>query len=152
MSDIPSISIGSITGGQNNIGKTEIAGDQVQNNHYGQQVPTIAKVLSVVAESLPEAVREEMTTEVIQPIEEEAKLLAAMPPEEAEEKKPTVVERVTALCGKLAPYAPAISKSLAAMGEASLVAIAPPASWIVGALVAAVRAAIPKDDSEGAAT
>ena len=48
MSDAPSISIGTITGGQNNIGKTEIAGDQVQNNHYGATSP--AEFFAVITE------------------------------------------------------------------------------------------------------
>lgn len=146
MSDIPSISIGSITGGQNNIGKTEIAGNQVQTNNFGHQLPTVERVLQAVAESLPEEVRQELVAEVIEPLQAEANLLSAMPPEEAEEKKPTVVERVMALCGKLAPYAPMVQKSLVAFGEASLSAIAPPAGWIVGAILAAVKAAAPKDE------
>lgn len=144
--DTPSISIGTIAGGQNNIGKTEIAGDQVQNNNYGGQVPTFERVLEAVAGAIPESVREEFVADVIEPLQEEANLLAAMPPEEAEKKKATVVERVTKLCGKLAPYAPTIQKSLLAFGEASLAAIAPPAGWIVGALLATVRAVKPKEE------
>jgi len=144
MSDRPNQSF-NFGGDGNNI---QVGDSNTQNiqQTFGGKAPTLDAVLGAVVESLPEDVREELVKEVIEPIQEEANLLAAMPPEEAEEKKPTVIERVTSLCGKLAPYAPTIQKSLLAFGEASLIAIAPPTGWIVGALLAAVRAVKPKDE------
>jgi hypothetical protein len=140
MSDGPSISIGSITGGQNNIGKTEIAGDQVQNNHYGSQPATLDRVLDAVVGAIPAESHDELMASVINPIKDELDAVASLPADDQPAHQTTLVERVTSLAENLRPYAPAVCKALVAMGEASLVAIAPPAGWVVGALVAAVKA------------
>jgi hypothetical protein len=141
MSDVPNISIGSITGGQNNIGKTEIAGDQVQTNNYGNQPPPLDLVLDAVAEAIPAEVRGELVEQVIEPIREKLVAVELLETEQEQEAaKPTLVDRVTGLASKLQPYAPAITKALLAFGETSLMAIQPPAGWVASALLSAVRA------------
>lgn len=144
MSDVPSISIGSITGGQNNIGKTEIAGNQVQTNNYGNQPPPIDVVLDAVAESIPLEARAELVEQVIEPIREElASVELLVDKQEQEAAKPTLVERVTGLATNLKPYAPTITKALLAFGETSLAAMQPPAGWVASALLAAMRSVKP---------
>lgn len=127
MSDTPSINIGTITGGQNNIGKTEIAGDQVQNNHYGA-LPSVDQVFDAVAESLPEEVADEMKAGVIEPLQK----LAALAPEE--QKSEDVKEQAEPLYQRLVPYAPQITKGLLTFGEAALTSLASSNPIVAGLL------------------
>lgn len=127
MSDAPSISIGTITGGQNNIGKTEIAGDQVQNNHYGGTSP--ADVFEAVAKELP--------PEVVEDTVEPLQAMACMPIADLEQ--PEAKEKASNLLERLTPYSSQISKGLLAFGEASLTALAS-SNPIIAGLIALCKA------------
>lgn len=134
MSDVPNISIGSITGGQNNIGKTEIAGDQVQNNNYGAMVPTVDEVFSAIEKDLPEEEAGELKAAVLQPLMTLAQL---SPKEQASED---VKEQAEPLYARLVPYVPQIAKGLATFGEAALTAVAS-SNPIVAGLLAVCKTA-----------
>lgn len=135
MSDVPSISIGSVTGGQNNIGKTDIAGDQNQTN-YSSPVPTVSAVFAAVKESLkelPEADRDVFEEQVIQPLQAMANLPIA------QQQEPTAMETAEALLARVKPFAGVIGKGLLAFGEASLTALAS-GNPIVAGLIATTKA------------
>jgi predicted negative regulator of RcsB-dependent stress response len=139
MSDVPSISIGSITGGQNNIGKTEIAGDQVQNNHYAGEFKSADQVFEKLVEAVPEENREQVEAEVFSPLREEIRTLTAMPIAQAEEQKQSFLDRAKQLVSGLAPYSDKINKVVLNIGEAALSSIAPPVGWFISGTLAAIR-------------
>ena len=112
MSDGPSISIGTITGGQNNIGKTEIAGDQVQNNHYGATTPDA--VFEAVAAEVPPEVAED----TVAPLQAMA-CMSVLEMETPENKS-----KAANLLERLVPFAPQIAKGLMTFGEAALSSLA----------------------------
>lgn len=112
--DQPSISIGTVTGGQNNIGKTEIARDQTQTNNFGESLPEIESVVERIAESIPE----EKAKFVIPEIQS----LAAMPI--AEQELPANFERIKAVCDSLKPYVSVVAKNLAIFGATALETLA----------------------------
>lgn len=114
MSDVPNISIGGISGGQNNIGKTEIAGDQTQTNNFGDALPPVDDVVAKVAESLPEEVAAEWT-EQIQPF-------AAMPI--AQQQEPETMSKIMAICETIRPHAGTVWKNLAIFGATALETLA----------------------------
>lgn len=122
MSDAPSISIGTITGGQNNIGKTEIAGDQVQNNHYGAASP----------EAVFEAVAKEVPPEVAEDTVAPLQAMACMPLTDME--KPDIKSRAANLLQRLMPFAPQIAKGLMTFTEAALSSLASRNPIIAGVL------------------
>ena len=130
MSDAPSISIGSISGGQNNIGKTEIAGDQVQNNHYGATSP--AAVFDEIAKVVP--------PEVVEDTVEPLRALACMPL--SEQQTEPIKAKAANLLERLLPYAPAIGKGLAVFGEAALTAFAS-SNPVIAGVVALCKSAKP---------
>lgn len=139
-----------ISGGNNNNGVVQ--GDMNNTvNNYGSQPPPLDLVLDAVAEAIPAEVRGELVEQVIEPIREELAAVELLETEqEQEEAKPTLVDRVTGLAGKLQPYAPTITKALLAFGETSLAAIQPPAGWVAGALLAAVRTMSKPTESDAA--
>lgn len=139
MSDGPSISIGSISGGQNNIGKTEIAGDQVQTNHYADEFRNADQVFAKIAEAIPEQDREKVEDQVFEPLRQEIQALTAMPIAEAEQQKESFLDRARAIVVGLTPYAGKINKVVLNIGEAALSAIAPPVGWFLSGTLAAIR-------------
>lgn len=145
MSDIPSISIGSITGGQNNIGKTEIAGDQIQTNNFGNTL-TPDTVLDTLTKELPPDVKDSVEKEVFAPIRREFKSLAAMPIAEAEAKKPGVMDKIQGFISGLSRYEtvlPTIQKAALGFTEAALSTIAPPVGALVAGALGLIRAVKP---------
>lgn len=114
MSDVPNISIGGISGGQNNIGKTEIAGDQTQTNNYGDSLPPVDDVVAKVAESLP--------AEVAADWSEQIKPLMALPI--AQQEEPETVSKLMAICEAIRPHAGVVWKNLAVFGATALETLA----------------------------
>jgi hypothetical protein len=106
-------------------------------NNSGSNVPSVEQVYEAVLQSVPEEVREEIETEVIQPIKMELQSLSANPIALTEEKKQSVVEWMTEKCRKLLPYAQAIHPRLIAFGKVALTAVPPPANLFCSALLAA---------------
>lgn len=113
VSDGPSISIGTITGGQNNIGKTEIAGDQNQTNNYGG-APEPEQVFEAIAAELPA----EVVEDTIEPLQQ-----MAMQPI-IQQEQPETKANWSNLLERLIPYAPQIGKGLATFGAAALASLA----------------------------
>lgn len=115
MSEGPSINIGSITGGQNNIGKNEIAGDQVQHN-AGSEPVTIEQFTHALekAEGLPDEIR----NETIPDIHAIANLSSD------EQQKFIDTDKWMTMAEKIRPYATSIGKSVAVFGAAALKALA----------------------------
>lgn len=111
----PSINIGSIEGGQNNIGHNEIHGDQVQNVG-GQEPLTIDRFADAIASTtgMPETLAED-TAAAIQSF-------AKLPKEEQVAALDT--EKWKDLAIKIQPYAKSIWKSVAVFGAAALKALA----------------------------
>lgn len=132
-SDEPKINIGSISGGNNIIGKNEGG----QHNHiYGARDVGPGDVFDAVEKAvreLPEDEAESVITEIVDPLEK----LANLP---AEEQTEDVKEQAQSLVSKLQPYAPSITKTLVTLGEAGLSALAS-TNPVVSILVATLRAA-----------
>lgn len=124
-SDGPSIHIGSITGGQNNIGKTEIAGNQVQ--HVGGVEPiTVDQFTQAIeqAEGLPEAI----VSETVQDIH----ALASLPVDE--QQKFIDTEKWIDMAERIRPHAASIWQSVAVFGAAALKALASNNPIVAGVL------------------
>jgi hypothetical protein len=138
MSDIPSINIGNITGGQNNIGKTEIAGDQNQINNYGSVEPTVEEVLNQVEQALPEEPieigGETFSRASIMP---EMRQFAALPAEE--QKSPDNESRMMRWLRVINEYRPAVVRNLAVFGAGALEAFAA-GNPLVGGVLAVCKA------------
>lgn len=113
-SEQPSISIGTVTGGQNNIGRTEIAGDQNQTNNYGDMIPAVAEVIDKVVEALP--------NEIAEPLRHEIVGIASLPPEDQTLKE--TADKIMAICNKIKPYAGAVGKNLAIFSATALETLA----------------------------
>jgi ethanolamine ammonia-lyase large subunit len=146
-----------INGGNNNNGVVQ--GDMVNTINNAGQVPTFDVVLSAVAQAVPVEHRSELMATVIDPIKDETKaaetqladideLVVSDQKEEVSAKvKTTLVDRVTKLATGLQPYAPSVTKALVAFGETALVGMQPPAGWVAGALLAAVKAMSAKTET-----
>lgn len=119
MSDTPNISIGSVTGGQNNIGKTDIAGDQNQTNNYGGTSITFEQFIQAIKEQLPVEQLEQVQSEVLDPLCD----IAAEPEPDSEQDRVTLKARIMAIVEKLEPYTPYIRKTIAAFAEGALLAV-----------------------------
>ncbi len=109
-------------------------------NNYGNQIPTVDEVLDTVLQAIPEESREEIANEVIEPMRTEIQALAAMPIAEAEAQKQSFMNKSAGWAQKLLPFAAACHPKLMAFGEVALSAVPPPSSWVVSALLAAVKA------------
>lgn len=125
------ISGGTIGGLQIGDGNTQ----QVTQN-FGEQPASVDALFAAVKDSLkylPEADRDSFEDEVVEPL----RVMATMP--EEEQRAPGVMERAKSLFGRLAPFAPTISRAVVAFSEASLATLATE-NPIVSGLLAAVKA------------
>jgi hypothetical protein len=114
-----------ITGGNNQNTFGVNSGNQTQNI-AGEAQPSTDEILEVIAESIPEESRDEIETEVIEPL----RALAALPI--VEQKEPTMVQKANALIAKLSPFAPQIAKGLAVFGSAFFKASPITGPWVAG--------------------
>lgn len=141
MSDSPNIQIGSITGGQNNIGKTEIAGDQVQNVSGGSVLTAEMFFDAIAAETrqLPEVQRSVVHDGAVEPLKELATAGQSTSTINSSVKESTFTKYLDIL----RPHAALIVKCVAAFGEASLAALAARNPIVAGVVAVAkeVRAA-----------
>lgn len=112
MSDTPNISIGSVSGGQNNIGKTEIAGDQIQN--VSPQTVDLGEVVNTIEQGLPDEVAAATIPEI--------QAIAQLPTET--QRTPEVQKRILAVCDAVRPYAGVVWKNLAIFSAAALKTLA----------------------------
>lgn len=139
--DSPNINIGQVTGGQNNIGKTEIHGDQVQHNTYGDVSITFEQVMQSLAEAIPdEGERGIVEQDIIQPLRE----IADQQEPKTEQERLTLKDRIMSLTEMLKPYLPEVRKAIAAFGDGALGKLAsgalpPPASWVVAGVIEICR-------------
>lgn len=125
-----SIHIGSISGGNNIIGKNEGG----QHNHFGPgtEIGT-GDLFDAIEKSLPAADVDNLIEEVIDPLEAKANLPVKEQTEAVKAEAQTLIDR-------LMPYAPTITETLVTLGEAGLSALAT-TNPIVAMLVASLRAA-----------
>jgi hypothetical protein len=130
---------GNISGGQQNIGETNIQGGQNQTNNYAGQI-TADQVLNKLADAIPAEDRDKVEAEVFGPLREEIRTLTAMPIAQAEEEKQSFLDRAKSIVSGLAPYSEKINKVALSIGEAALSSIAPPVGWFVSGVLAGVRA------------
>jgi len=124
----------SVTGGQANIGETNIEGGQNQNNSGGGPI-TISDFLGAIKAELPEAEQARVEVEILAPLRE----AAAQPEPTNEQDRTTLKARIYGYLSQLEPYTPYIRKTLAAFAEGALSAIPPPASWVIAGCVEVVR-------------
>lgn len=115
MSDTPNINIGGITGGQNNIGKNEIAGNQIQNNlppkHVTETMNVIAKIDAAISKTNPDLAKNCLP--------ELTRLAKAPAPEQQQN-----LSRIETLCKSLRPHAELIWTTIATFGRGALESIA----------------------------
>lgn len=134
-----SLNIGSITGGQNNIGKTEIQGGQHQTVNHGDVTITFEEIVKTIREEIPEGELIDFN-DVMQPLEDVAN--EELPA--SEEEKVSLKEKIFAMAERLGPFVPHIRKSIAAFGEGALGKLAssslpPPSSWVVAGVIEICR-------------
>lgn len=133
------LNIGSITGGQNNIGKTEIQGGQHQTVNHGDTTITFSAIVEKIREEIPEGELVDFEA-VMVPLEE----AAAGEEPTSEQDRVTTKEWIFEQVAKLGPFVPHIRKSIAAFGEGALGKLAagalpPPGSWIVAGVIEICR-------------
>lgn len=101
--------------GQQNIGQS--GGEATANVEIGGAAVTPREVFRALEDAIPEAEREAMVDEVIEPL----RTMAELPPEEQE--KPEQKEKAAGFIARLMPYAPAAQAAVLAFGEGALSAL-----------------------------
>lgn len=123
-----------VSGGaqQQNIGQS--GGEATMNVTQGDSV-TFEQFAAAIKEAIPEADRERVVAEVVEPL---ADIANQPPPDDAQERSDWKA-KIYEYAAKLEPYAPYLRKTLAAFAEGALKTIPPPASWVVGGVMEVVK-------------
>ena len=137
----PSISIGTIQGGQNNIGHTEIKGNQIQNVG-ATEAADIGKFFEALRSALPPA--EDVTPEAMEArkaVDELETMAKAgdMPPDATaggEESESAFARIVGPYIRAIGPYGPGAYRAVFAFGEEFFSSVAQKNSWVSASLKA----------------
>ena len=143
----PSISIGTVQGGQNNIGHTEINGNQIQNLS-GQETASLEKFFEALRSAIPPATATEEAAQAraaVDELEQRAKTGAPLPEsdvapaDEADvpQGPQSAFDRIIGPYIKaIAPYGPAAANAVFAFGDEFFSSVAQKNSWISASLKA----------------